>query len=640
MSIIARDGVAPFIKSLIQMLETPENSHLIRWGKTSESIVITNCADFETKLLPKYFKTGKFCSFIRQLNIYGFHKVEDEKASVNDEPHHETSESQARTFEFANDNFKKNQPDLMVNIKRRKSVRRSLTINNNNPNHYKTTLPGPNSAGAGGAGGSGMFDDDDGDDHVGNGGGGGGGNPFQIQYSYGSNSNNPTPNGNQSIQSNISTPSLSPTTSDVTKTLDSMGQNSTTHMLYQFTKFQVEHNELKFSHQQLQESHSQLQNAFQSLQQSHQNLLERVLKLTKAILDHSILYSNMNKQQQQIQQQQQQQQQQQNLISNLIPTAPSTASTQMPIQTTASPQQHLLSSPTQSLNTTPSTFTSMNIQPIHQPEINTNTNTNTTGLNNSNNSSSSNSSSNNSNANTNIFALIQQLAAGNNNNTNNLMSSLTPQQIITLQALLQSQQQTQQQQQQQQQQQSQQSQQIHSSPQQPTQQQHNIHLSPQAQHVHSPHLLPNFSPNHQNQQQQSQQTQQTQQSQQSQQTQQAPQTNTQLLPTSESFESEQYYNTNGTQYTIKDETTPAEDSNKNLQSFLLEQEIFTLQQSGPDGFKRNKSDISLNTTTGTGLTNGLTLSQNLLLNNTDFFNTSDSRQNPSTMDYGSIYQFN
>ncbi|EGC34660.1 hypothetical protein DICPUDRAFT_92172, partial [Dictyostelium purpureum] len=250
MSILTRDGVAPFIKSLIQMLDTPENQHLIRWGKTGESIVIPNCAEFETKLLPKYFKTGKFCSFIRQLNIYGFHKVEDEKPSVHEEPNHESSESQtARTFEFANDNFKKSFPDLLINIKRRKSVRRSLTLNNNNPNNYRAF---PSSS----------LEDDD-DDH--------------------SSSHN---NGNSNFGvhgSSATTPSMSPIDHKLEMNNNT---NATDHailqqLLYQFTKFQVDYNELKYSHQNLQDSHTQLQYAFQTLQQSHQNLLERVLKLTK-----------------------------------------------------------------------------------------------------------------------------------------------------------------------------------------------------------------------------------------------------------------------------------------------------------------------------------------------------------------------
>eukprot|EP01133_Synstelium_polycarpum_P000462 gene462-554_t len=273
------------------MLETQENNHLIRWGRLGESIVITNCAEFETKLLPKYFKTGKFCSFIRQLNIYGFHKVDDEKSAQNEEIDHETSESQARIFEFANDYFKKQQPDIMVNIKRRKSVRRALTVNNNNPNAYRTGQQPTGST---------FYAEDDDDESV----------PYypnvtipstsspvvisttSSNNSNGSNHNNGInnlANNNTTLPNNSShsTPVQSPS-SDIKPNAEQFDpSNVLQQLIYQFTKSQTDHNELKYSHQQLQDSHSQLQFAFQNLQQSHQNLLERVLKLTKAILDNT-----------------------------------------------------------------------------------------------------------------------------------------------------------------------------------------------------------------------------------------------------------------------------------------------------------------------------------------------------------------
>ncbi|GAM19051.1 hypothetical protein SAMD00019534_022260 [Acytostelium subglobosum LB1] len=252
---LARDGIAPFIKSLVQMLDTLENNQLIRWGRLGESIVITNCAEFEVKLLPKYFKTGKFCSFIRQLNIYGFHKVDDEKTAQTDEQ--ESSESQARIFEFANDNFRKHKPELMINIKRRKSVRRGLTVNNNsNPNQYRTTSLT-------------MSNEDDDDD---------------SGFSYpGVIASTPDPMGGGLPNASTSPIDVKLSNGEQFDPNNPMVQQ----LVFQYTKQQTDYNDLKYSHSQLQDSHSQLQYAFQNLQQSHQSLMERVLKLTKAILGGS-----------------------------------------------------------------------------------------------------------------------------------------------------------------------------------------------------------------------------------------------------------------------------------------------------------------------------------------------------------------
>ncbi|KAI8285839.1 Transcription factor SFL1 [Colletotrichum sp. SAR11_57] len=62
-----------FIHKLYSMLEDPSIQHLISWSASAESFVMSPSADF-SKVLAQYFKHTNISSFVRQLNMYGFHK--------------------------------------------------------------------------------------------------------------------------------------------------------------------------------------------------------------------------------------------------------------------------------------------------------------------------------------------------------------------------------------------------------------------------------------------------------------------------------------------------------------------------------------------------------------------------------------
>lgn len=56
-----------FLMKLYQILETPELSHIIKWGENGNFFMVKNITEFTEKVLPKFFKHNNFASFVRQV---------------------------------------------------------------------------------------------------------------------------------------------------------------------------------------------------------------------------------------------------------------------------------------------------------------------------------------------------------------------------------------------------------------------------------------------------------------------------------------------------------------------------------------------------------------------------------------------
>uniref|UniRef100_A0A1J3F390 Heat stress transcription factor A-4c n=1 Tax=Noccaea caerulescens TaxID=107243 RepID=A0A1J3F390_NOCCA len=100
----ASSSLPPFLTKTYEMVDDSSSDSIVSWSDNSKSFIVKNPAEFSKDLLPRFFKHKNFSSFIRQLNTYGFRKVDPEK------------------WEFANDDFVRGQPYLMKNIHRRKPV--------------------------------------------------------------------------------------------------------------------------------------------------------------------------------------------------------------------------------------------------------------------------------------------------------------------------------------------------------------------------------------------------------------------------------------------------------------------------------------------------------------------------------------
>ena len=63
-----------FLLKLYTILETPEYQNIIHWSDNGKYFIVQNLHDFTENILNKYYKHNNYSSFVRQLNMYDFHK--------------------------------------------------------------------------------------------------------------------------------------------------------------------------------------------------------------------------------------------------------------------------------------------------------------------------------------------------------------------------------------------------------------------------------------------------------------------------------------------------------------------------------------------------------------------------------------
>ncbi|CAG8549340.1 43094_t:CDS:2 [Gigaspora margarita] len=107
-------SVPAFLNKLYNMVNDPQSNELITWSENGNSFLVKRPQDFAKEVLPRFFKHNNFSSFVRQLNMYGFHKIPHLQQGVLQ------SDGQSEQWEFSNTNFLRNQPDLLYFVTRKK----------------------------------------------------------------------------------------------------------------------------------------------------------------------------------------------------------------------------------------------------------------------------------------------------------------------------------------------------------------------------------------------------------------------------------------------------------------------------------------------------------------------------------------
>ncbi|KAI0253482.1 hypothetical protein BJV78DRAFT_1123024 [Lactifluus subvellereus] len=123
-----RQMVPPFVQKLYELVNAPSTDELIRWSDTGDSLSFSSTSRtlsysvlvfeherFANDVLPRFFKHRNFSSFVRQLNMYGFHKIPHLQQGVL------KSDTETEFWNFEHPHFHRGQPDLLCLVTRKNS---------------------------------------------------------------------------------------------------------------------------------------------------------------------------------------------------------------------------------------------------------------------------------------------------------------------------------------------------------------------------------------------------------------------------------------------------------------------------------------------------------------------------------------
>ena len=98
-------------------LDESRNTELIRWSDSGDSFIVVDEDEFARTLIPELFKHKNYASFVRQLNMYGFHK----KVGLSDNSMRASERKAKPPSEYTNPFFKRGRPRLLWLIQKPKN---------------------------------------------------------------------------------------------------------------------------------------------------------------------------------------------------------------------------------------------------------------------------------------------------------------------------------------------------------------------------------------------------------------------------------------------------------------------------------------------------------------------------------------